>query len=137
GPSGPYPPGAGAYAPGSGPMPYPAAPGQPGHGPRSKFTSALAKGATWKAALIPPGIALLAGIVASIILSMLSSSLSDFSALTEHTGFSLDGVSDGMPFILLALSLFGAAVLRLSIQATAAFDAQLSIFMFGAPLVVT
>src|SRR5699024_4932799 len=137
GPSGPYPPGAGAYAPSSGPMPYPAAPGQPGHGPRSKFTSALAKGATWKAALIPPGIALLGGIVASIILTMLVSSMSDFTSLTEDTGFSLDGISYAMPFILLALSLFGSAVLRLSIQATDAFDAQLSIFMVGAPLVVT
>ena len=137
GPSGPYPPGAGAYAPGSGPMPYPAAPGQPGHGPRSKFTSALAKGATWKTALIPPGIALLGGIVASIILTMLVSSMSDFTSLTEDTGFNLDGISYAMPFILLALSLFGSAVLRLSIQAPDAFDAQLSIFMVGAPLVVT
>src|SRR5690625_928885 len=137
GPSGPYPPGVGAYAPGSGPMPYPAAPGQPGHGPKSKLTSALAKGATWKTALIPPGIALLGGIVASIILTMLVSSMSDFTSLTEDTGFNLDGISYAMPFILLALSLFGSAVLRLSIQAPDAFDAQLSIFMVGAPLVVT
>jgi predicted secreted protein len=118
-------------------MPYPAVPGQPGHGPRSKFTSALAKGATWKTALIPPGIALLGGIVASIILTMLVSSMSDFTSFTEDTGFNLDGISYAMPFILLALSLFGSAVLRLSIQATDAFDAQLSIFMVGAPLVVT
>src|SRR5699024_3714852 len=75
--------------------------------------------------------------VASIILTMLVSSMSDFTSLTEDTGFNLDGISYAMPFILLALSLFGSAVLRLSIQAPDAFDAQLSIFLVGAPLVVT
>jgi hypothetical protein len=44
--------------------------------------------------------------------------MSDFTSLTEDTGFDLDGISYAMPFILLALSLFGSAVLRLSIHAT-------------------
>ncbi|WP_253719815.1 hypothetical protein [Brevibacterium renqingii] len=135
--AGSFPQAPGAYAPGSGPVPYPAVPGQPVQAPKSKLTSALAKGATWQAALIPPGVALLGGIIASIILTVQVSSMSDFTSLTEDTGFDLDGISYAMPFILLALSLFGSAVLRLSIHATDSFDAQLSVFMVGAPLVVT
>src|SRR5699024_2844763 len=64
-------------------------------------------------------------------------SMSDFTSLTEDTGFNLDGISYAMPFILLALSLFGSAVLRLSIQAPDAFDAPLRILLVGAPLGVT
>ena len=50
-------------------MPYPAPPGYPANAPKSKFASALAKGSTWKTALIPPGIALLGSIIVSIILT--------------------------------------------------------------------
>ncbi|UVI36013.1 hypothetical protein [Brevibacterium spongiae] len=134
-PPGPYP--QGPYPPGPGPMPYPAVPGQSGPAPRSKFTSALAKGATWKTALIPPGIALLGGIIAAIILTMLIASLPEFSSFTEDTGFNLDGISYALPFILMALALFGSAVLHMDINAVESFNAQLNIVMSGAPLVVT
>ena len=121
----------------SGPVPYPAPPGYPAHAPKSKFASALAKGSTWRTALIPPGIALLGGIIVSIILTVILTSMSEFSALTEETGFNLDSLSYALPFVLMALSLFGSAALRLDINAPDSFDAQLSIFTTGAPLVVT
>ncbi|WP_258234090.1 hypothetical protein [Brevibacterium oceani] len=142
--SGPFPQGSGPFAPGmaphpqaSGPVPYPAGPGQPGNSTTSRFTSALAKGATWRTALIPPGIALLGGIVVAIILTVILASMQDFSSMSEEVGFDLDGLSYAMPFILLALSLFGSAVLRLDIHAPDTFDAKLNIFMSGAPLVLT
>ncbi|TGD32834.1 hypothetical protein EB835_02325 [Brevibacterium sp. S22] len=97
----------------------------------------MAKGATWKAALIPPGIALLGGIIVSIVLTVILTSMSEFSSLTEETGFNLDSLSYALPFILMALSLFGSAALRLDINASESFNAQLSIFTTGAPLVVT
>ncbi|WP_228278271.1 hypothetical protein [Brevibacterium limosum] len=121
----------------SGPMPYPAPPGYPANAPRSKFASALAKGSTWKTALIPPGIALLGGIIVSIILTVILASMSEFSSLTEETGFNLDSLSYALPFILMALSLFGSAALRLDINAPDSFNAQLSLFTTGAPLLVT
>jgi hypothetical protein len=121
----------------SGPVPYPAPPGYPAHVPKSKFASALAKGSTWRTALIPPGIALLGGIIVSIILTVILTSMSEFSALTEETGFNLDSLSYALPFVLMALSLFGSAALRLDINAPDSFNAQLSIFTTGAPLVVT
>jgi hypothetical protein len=133
--SGPFAPGMGPN--GSGPVPYPAGPGQPGNSPTSRLTSALAKGATWRAALIPPGIALLGGIIVAIILTVVVASLPEFSSMSEDVGFNLDGLSYAAPFILLALSLFGSAVLRMDINAPDTFDAKLSIFMSGAPLVIT
>ena len=128
---GPYPPGQ------SGPVPYPAPPGYPANAPKSKFASALAKGATWKTALIPPGIALLGGIIVSIILTVILTSIPEFDSLTEETGLNLDSLNYALPFILMALSLFGSAALRLDINAPDSFNAQLSIFTTGAPLVVT
>lgn len=128
---GPYPPGQ------SGPVPYPAPPGYPANAPKSKFASALAKGATWKTALIPPGIALLGGIIVSIILTVILTSMSEFDSLTEETGLNLDSLNYALPFILMALSLFGSAALRLDINAPDSFNAQLGIFTTGAPLVVT
>jgi hypothetical protein len=101
------------------------------------LTSALGKGATWKTALIPPGIALLGGIIVSIILTVILTSMSEFGSVTEETGLNLDSLNYALPFILMALSLFGSAALRLDINATDSFNAQLSIFMTGAPLVVT
>jgi predicted secreted protein len=121
----------------SGPVPYPAPPGYPANAPKSKFASALAKGATWKTALIPPGIALLGGIIVSIILTVILTSMSEFDSLTEETGLNLDSLNYALPFILMALSLFGSAALRLDINAPDSFNAQLSIFTTGAPLVVT
>ncbi|GGC42780.1 hypothetical protein GCM10010974_26460 [Brevibacterium sediminis] len=121
----------------SGPVPYPAPPGYPANAPKSKFASALAKGATWKTALIPPGIALLGGIIVSIILTVILTSMSEFDSLTEETGLNLDSLNYALPFILMALSLFGSAALRLDINAPDTFNAQLGIFTTGAPLVVT
>ncbi|UZD62225.1 hypothetical protein [Brevibacterium sp. JSBI002] len=139
--SGPYqqvPHQQGPYQPGqSGPMPYPAPPGYPANAPKSKFASALAKGATWKTALIPPGIALLGGIIVSIILTVILTSMSEFDSLTEETGLNLDSLNYALPFILMALALFGSAALRLDINAPDTFNAQLGIFTTGAPLVVT
>ena len=132
---GPYPQGSGPYQ--SGPVPYPAPPGYPANAPKSKFASALAKGATWKTALIPPGIALLVGIIVSIILTVILTSMSEFDSLTEETGLNLDSLNYALPFILMALSLFGSAALRLDINAPDTFNAQLGIFTTGAPLVVT
>lgn len=132
---GPYPQGSGPYQ--SGPMPYPAPPGYPANAPKSKFASALAKGATWKTALIPPGIALLGGIIVSIFLTVILTSMSEFDSLTEETGLNLDSLNYALPFILMALSLFGSAALRLDINAPDTFNAQLGIFTTGAPLVVT
>ncbi|MGR6090811.1 hypothetical protein ACU4IU_09635 [Brevibacterium sp. CSND-B09] len=132
---GPYPQGSGPYQ--SGPVPYPAPPGYPANAPKSKFASALAKGATWKTALIPPGIALLGGIIVSIILTVILTSMSEFDSLTEETGLNLDSLNYALPFILMALSLFGSAALRLDINAPDTFNAQLGIFTTGAPLVVT
>ncbi|HJF76616.1 MAG TPA: hypothetical protein K8V63_07670 [Brevibacterium linens] len=121
----------------SGPMPYPAPPGYPANAPKSKFASALGKGSTWKAALIPPGIALLGGIIVSIILTAILTSMSEFDSVTGETGLNLDSLNYALPFILMALSLFGSAALRLDINAPDSFNAQLSIFTTGAPLVVT
>lgn len=121
----------------SGPVSYPAPPGYPATAPKSKFASALAKGATWKTALIPPGIALLGGIIVSIILTVILTSMSEFDSLTEETGLNLDSLSYALPFILMALSLFGSAALRLDINAPDSFNAQLGVFTTGAPLVVT
>ncbi|MFE1082075.1 hypothetical protein [Brevibacterium sediminis] len=132
---GPYPQGSGPYQ--SGPVPYPAPPGYPANAPKSKFASALAKGATWKTALIPPGIALLGGIIVSIILTVILTTMSEFDSLTEETGLNLDSLNYALPFILMALSLFGSAALRLDISAPDSFNAQLGIFTTGAPLVVT
>ncbi|MGZ1490822.1 hypothetical protein [Brevibacterium sediminis] len=132
---GPYPQGSGPYQ--SGPVPYLAPPGYPANAPKSKFASALAKGATWKTALIPPGIALLGGIIVSIILTVILTSMSEFDSLTEETGLNLDSLNYALPFILMALSLFGSAALRLDINAPDTFNAQLGIFTTGAPLVVT
>ena len=128
---GPYPTGQ------SGPMPYPAPPGYPANAPKSKFASALGKGSTWKTALIPPGIALLGGIIVSIILTAILTSMSEFDSVTGETGLNLDSLNYALPFILMALSLFGSAALRLDINAPDSFNAQLSIFTTGAPLVVT
>ncbi|SDR93124.1 hypothetical protein SAMN04489752_0613 [Brevibacterium siliguriense] len=128
----------GPYQPGqSGPMPYPAPPGYPANAPKSKFASALGKGSTWKTALIPPGIALLGGIIVSIILTVILTSMSEFGSVTEETGLNLDSLNYALPFIFMALSLFGSAALRLDINAPDSFNAQLSIFTTGAPLVVT
>ncbi|WP_262776225.1 hypothetical protein [Brevibacterium permense] len=121
----------------SGTVPYPAPPSYPAIAPKSKFASALAKGATWKTALIPPGIALLGGIIVSIILTVILTSMSEFDSLTEETGLNLDSLNYALPFILMALSLFGSAALRLDINAPDSFNAQLGIFTTGAPLVVT
>ncbi len=57
--------------------------------------------------------------------------------MTGETGLNLDSLNYALPFILMALSLFGSAALRLDINAPDSFNAQLSIFTTGAPLVVT
>lgn len=124
-------------SPQTGPAPYPAAPGYGPTASATKYLAPLKQAVTWRAALIPPGIALAAGIVVSIILSVMITSMADFSSFTEDTGISTDGVSYALPFILLALSLFGSAVFRFSLQSSGIVDAQGSIVILGAPLLVT
>lgn len=69
--------------------------------------------------------------------------MADFKSLSEDTGFSTDRVSYALPFILMAMSLFGSSVFKFTLQSGQAsptgdgFGAQVSIFMVGAPLVVT
>lgn len=121
-------------------VPYP----QPPQYPQSqmspsaaKYLSAFGQGATWRSALIPPGLALLAGIIVSIIVSALLTSMSDFTALAEEIGFNTDGISYALPFVLLAMSLFGSAVFRFSVQAGDMGQASGSLFASGAPLLIT
>lgn len=121
-------------------IPYP----QPPQHPQSqmspsaaKYLSAFGKGATWRSALIPPGLALLAGIIVSVIVSALLTSMDDFTALADETGFNTDGISYALPFILLAMSLFGSAVFRFNVQAGDMGQASGSLFASGAPLLIT
>lgn len=121
-------------------VPYP----QPPQYPRSqmspsaaKYLPELGRGATWRSALVPPGLALLAGIIVSIIISALLTSMGDFTALAEETGFNTDGISYALPFVLLAMSLFGSAVFRFSVQAGDMGQASGNLFASGAPLLIT
>ena len=126
-------------------VPYPQPPQSPQHyGPgaqmspaAAKYLSAFSKGVTWRSALIPPGLALVAGIIVSIIVSVMLTSIDGFSSLSEETGFSIDGVSYALPFVLLALSLFGSAVFRFNFQAGDMGQASGSLFASGAPLFIT
>lgn len=123
--------------PQAGTTPYPAGQGYRPSASATKYLAPLKQGVTWRAALIPPGIALAAGIIVSIILSMMIASMADFTSFTEDTGISTDGVSYALPFIFLALSLFGSAVFRFSLQSSGIVDAQGSIVILGAPLLLT
>ncbi|SMX70421.1 hypothetical protein BANT918_00577 [Brevibacterium antiquum CNRZ 918] len=103
----------------------------------AKYLPAFGQGTTWRSALIPPGLALLAGIIVSIIVSALLTSMGDFTSLAENTGFNTDGISYALPFVLLAMSLFGSAVFRFSVQAGDMGQASGSLFASGAPLLIT
>lgn len=124
-------------------IPYPQPPQSPQHyqsqmsPSAAKYLSAFRQGATWRSALIPPGLALLAGIIVSIIVSALLTSMEDFTSLAEDTGFNTDGISYALPFVLLAMSLFGSAVFRFSVQAGDMGQASGSLFASGAPLLIT
>ncbi|RBP67191.1 hypothetical protein DFO66_102244 [Brevibacterium sanguinis] len=125
----------------NGSAPGPAAFGPPlppsGSQVPSAFVSALRKGATWRTALIPPGLALLAGLIVSIIISVLLTSLAEFDSFAADTGISLDGLSYALPFIFLALSLFGSAVFRFDLASSGIVEANGSVVLLGAPLLVT
>ncbi|GAA1859846.1 hypothetical protein GCM10009813_21380 [Brevibacterium marinum] len=105
----------------------------------SRHLSALTKGATWRSALIPPGLALLAGIVVSIIVSTMLTSIGEdgLASLAEETGFNTDGIAYALPFVLLALSLFGSAVFRFDVLAGDMGQVSGSFFASGAPLLIT
>ena len=122
-------------------VPYPQSPQysaqQPMSPVASKYLSAFGKGVTWRAALIPAGLALLAGIIASIIISVLLTSIGDYSSLTEEAGFDTDSISYALPFVVLALSLFGSAVFRFNVQAGDMGQVSGSFFASGAPLLIT
>ncbi|MDN6158540.1 MAG: hypothetical protein L0J13_11425 [Brevibacterium sp.] len=124
-------------------IPYPQPPQPPQH-PQTqmppsaaKYLSAFGQGITWRSALIPPGLALLAGIIVSIIISALLTSMGDFASLAQDTGFNTDGISYALPFVLLAMSLFGSAVFRFNVQAGDMGQASGSLFASGAPLLIT
>lgn len=118
-------------------QPYPHYPQQPAPSTASKYLSSLARGITWGTALIPAGLALFAGLVVSIILSITLTSLADLGTFTEDTGIGTDGLSSALPFIILALSLFGSSALRFSAQAEGFGGAAGHISIIGAPLLVT
>lgn len=122
-------------------VPYPQPPQYPAQRPMSpvasQYLSAFGKGVTWRAALIPAGLALLAGIIASIIISVLLTSIGDYSSLAEETGFNTDSISYALPFVVLALSLFGSAVFRFNVQAGDMGQVSGNFFASGAPLLVT
>lgn len=121
--------------PGQHPGPFP---GQPQvHSPASTYLSELRRGVTWRAALIPPGLALLAGIILAIVLSVMLTSMEGISSLAEDIGISTDGISYALPFVLLALSLFGSAAFRFNVQMSDMGGASGGIFVYGAPLLVT
>lgn len=121
-------------------VPFP----QPPQYPQSQMSSSAAKhlaafgqGATWRSALIPPGLALLAGIIVSIIVSALLTSMGDFTTLAEEAGFDTNGISYALPFVLLAMSLFGSAVFRFNVLAGDMGQVSGSFFASGAPLLIT
>ena len=138
-------------APGSGP--YPAAGqsqiGQPHTGQQQigqpqagrPFSQgpfgALALAATWQAALIPVAVALLAGIVVSIILSSLLVSLGDLSSMTEDMGMSGGSIAYALPFVLLALALGGSGVIRMNASYEGAVGLEGAVHLVGAPLLIS
>lgn len=124
-------------------VPYPQPPQQPQY-PQpqmspsaAKYLSAFGQGSTWRSALIPAGLALLVGIIVSIIVAALLTSMGDFTDLAEETGFNTDGISYALPFVLLAMSLFGSGVFRFNVQAGDMGQATGSFFASGAPLLIT
>ncbi len=117
--------------------PYPGQnhPGAPR--PSSRYTAPLSQGATWRAILLPPGIALAAGIVVAIILAAIAGSMSDLDSFTEYTGMSTDKIGYALPFVLLALALFGSAAVRFEFQSDGFAAASGDIILSGAPLIIT
>lgn len=105
--------------------------------PSSRYTAPLSQGATWRAILLPPGIALAAGIVVAIILAAIAGSMSDLDSFTEYTGMSTDKIGYALPFVLLALALFGSAAVRFEFQSDGFAAASGDIILSGAPLIIT
>jgi hypothetical protein len=83
------------------------------------------------------GVALLAGIVVSIILSSLLVSLGDLSSLTEDMGMSGGSIAYALPFVLLALALGGSGVIRMNASYEGAVGLEGAVHLVGAPLLIS
>lgn len=141
-PGTPHPMGQGApYPPPGTPYPPPGAPSPTGRRQlsptASKLLSPLTRGTTWRAMLIPPAIALGAGIVVSVILSLILMTMGDLDTLSQNIGVSTDRLGYALPFVLIALALFGSAAVRFDLQVDGFAAATGSLFVSGAPLVIT
>src|SRR5699024_2211422 len=99
--------------------------------------AALAHAVTWRTALAPAGIALLAGIVVSIILSALLASLGDLSSLSEDIGVGGGSIGYALPFVLLALALGGSGVSRMNASYDGAVGLDGALHIVGAPLLIS
>src|SRR5690625_4472473 len=131
----PQPPPLPGYAPGQQPVGGHPHPGQRpfAHGP----LGALAQGATWRTALVPAGIALLAGVIVSIVLSVLLTSLTDLSSMTEEFGMGGGAIGYALPFILLALALGGSGVVRVNAGFDGVVGLDGAMHIAGAPLLIS
>lgn len=98
---------------------------------------ALAQAVTWRTALVPAGIALLAGIVVSIILAALLTSLGDLSSLSEDFGMSGGSIGYALPFVLLSLALGGSGVVRMNASYEGAVGLDGEVHIVGAPLLIS
>lgn len=97
----------------------------------------LAHGVTWRTALVPAGIALLTGIVLSIIVSALLTSMADLSSMTEEFGMSGGSVGYTLPFVLLALALGGSGVVRVNADFDGVVGLDGAMHIAGAPLLIS
>ncbi|SIH77040.1 Uncharacterised protein [Mycobacteroides abscessus subsp. abscessus] len=117
-------------------IPYPTS--SAGPSPRAAtYLAPLARGATWKAVLIPPGIALAAGILVSIILTVVVMSTAEVDSASQTMGADTDKIGYALPFVLMALALFGSAAFRFDLQIEDFASANGALHLSGAPLLVT
>lgn len=87
--------------------------------------------------LIPPGIALAAGIVVSIILTVVVMSTAEVDDFSQTMGADTDKIGYALPFVLMALALFGSAAFRFDLQIEDFASANGALYLSGAPLLVT
>lgn len=135
-------PGTSAYGsqPGAHPGVQPPTSGYPHPGQRPFAQGpmgALAQGVTWRTALVPAGIALLAGIVLSVVLSALLTSMGDLSSLTEEIGMSGGAIGYALPFVLLGLALGGSGVVRVNAGFDGVVGLDGAMHISGAPLLIS
>ena len=136
-------PGVSAYGSqpqGGHPGAQPAVGGHPHPGQRSFAQGpmgVLAQGVTWRTALAPAGIALLAGVVVSVVLSALLTSMGDLSSVMEEMGMSGGAIGYALPFILLGLGLGGSGVVRMNAGYEGVVGLEGAMHIVGAPLLIS